>query len=432
MQVGTPEFARFYRKKLDFFKWYTFTDFCFGSITLFNVYWFNVNGLSIADIFLLGLIGMAVAMVFQNIMSVVSDKLNRRFPLLVAALVTQGISLLFSAWFPSFTGFVLYIIIWFTLSGESQRTLVQYALIKLAREVPHTSNEDDLSSQFSRYRVFGSMGTAASLPLWGWFIESVNEFFGQPRVNGHVGYQVQLTISAIAFFLLALVLVAGMTDFWRHEHAYLQLVDGMDSSTIHKSRTIDLLKNGAFLSILVPQMIFMTGFSIGSGVLDVFFKGLGASLVFLAITRAIGAVAELPLFFASAAMERRAGVSSSLMLSYAFFAAKLAIYFWFMDDALLWLAIVLESLSSFGIRWPAVTSALQRITTAHKSLALTILLTVENVFTLIGSMLGFFISTTSGGTDLAFKSLFLVALLLTGASTAMVLLFTMRKHRERA
>jgi hypothetical protein len=432
MQVGTPELARFYRRKLDFFKWYTFTDFCFGSITLFNVYWYNVNGLSIADIFMLSLIGMAVAMVFQNVMSVVSDRLNRRFPLLVAALVTQGVSLLFSAWYPTFTGFVLYIIVWFSFSGESQRTLVQYSLIKLAREPTMPGGTGDLSRDFARYRIFGSVGTAISVPLWGWIIQVVNTGLGQPAVNGHTGYQLQLTISAVAFLAIAALLVVVMRDYLRNEPEYLRTMENNETASVNGTTAWDLLKNMAFLAILVPQMVFMVGFSIGSGVLDVFFKDLGASLVFLGIMRSIGAIAELPLFFASSMIARKSSVASSLLVSYAFFAVKLAVYFFFMNDALLWLAIVLESLSSFGIRWPAVTDALQRVTTSHKSLALTVLLTVENVFTLIGSMFGFFISTASGGNDLAFKALFFVALLLTLASTATVLLYNLRSHRKGA
>jgi hypothetical protein len=424
VQAGSTEFASFYKKKLNFFKWYTLVDFTCGSTaTYFNVYWYSINNVSISQIFLLNFIGMAVAMVFQNIGSFVSDRLNRRYPLLIAALVTQGVSVLVSAWFPTFIGFVLYIIIWFSFSGESQRTLVQYALIKLAKDPSMPLEKLDLSKEFSRYRIFGSIGTCISLPLWGWFIETGNTSLGLDPVNGSVGYQLQFSMCGIAFFLLAVLLVVAMQDYVHREPEYLRMIDTGSAKTMNGTRAIDLLKNLRFLAIIIPQMIFMVGFSIGTNVRDVFFKDIGANLVFIGFISSISAFAELPLFFVSSKLARgKGGTTTALFVSYVFFAVKLFIYAFFMNGSLLGLALALESLSVFGIRWPAVTEALQNITATHKSLALTILLTAENSFTLLGSFLGAVISSTISPNSEAFRVLFITGLLLTCAAAISIVI----------
>jgi MFS family permease len=389
----------------------SFIDYGLGMAGfIFKNLWFYANGMTVRELFVLAVIGGTVSALCNNLLSVRSDNSNRRYPYLVVALVSQAAAYLLGAWLPGFVTFVVYTFLWTWVSSETYRTLVAYNLIAMSKDPTIPPEKDSLSVEYSKYRVFGSVGFAIAAPLVGLGIDAVNRGAGLDPVNGLVGYQVLFTICGVSY----LVLTAVMTYFLR---VYIREEEKLENpNRLSRERgegrvgLRSLLRNAFFLGIVVPQGLYTMAYSVGASVIEVFFTSLGANLVFIGLRPFIWALIEVPIFFLSAWLTKRYGHVVVLFIAYQFFTIRLVVYYFIMTPELIWLDLVLSLLNTFGMTWPAITSAFQERFPEQRSLAFSVMTTINGLCGLTGGLIGILISSLVADEGTIFNLLFATAL----------------------
>ena len=66
---------------------------------------------------------------------------------------------------------------------------------------------------------------------------------------------------------------------------------------LHEHPLKTLFRNRYFVVIMITQTLFWGTYNLGLGLIDIFFKGLGANLIFLGFRPFFWAIAEFPMFF---------------------------------------------------------------------------------------------------------------------------------------
>ncbi len=83
VETSLPTF-QYWARKLQGFKWFMFADYGINMITsVFNNLFFSAYGMSLSYLYLLNGLGLFFAAIFQNYISIFSDKINRRYIFLV-------------------------------------------------------------------------------------------------------------------------------------------------------------------------------------------------------------------------------------------------------------------------------------------------------------------------------------------------------------
>jgi len=415
---------KYWNKRLKGFKILTLFDYAFGMTGfIYRNLWFSANGVSLSQLYLLNVLGLFFSLIFQNLNSYFSDKFNKRYPFLLVAILCQSVAMILVATFPSFGMFVFFIFLWNLISSESTRVIIVCDFIDLSKNPNQYKGEYNRSKEFASYRAFGSLGFAVFAPIVGYSIHYINISAGLDPVNGYLGYKFMFIISGVLYLIFSAILTFYLRDYSHlernglKEHHISQINSLANRNHSYKNeekeevKTIwNIFSNKVFLVILIPQVLFVFATSIGTGVIDIYFKELGADLRFIGWRPFVWAIMELPLFFLSAKINKKKGHNFVILLSVVFYIIRLSIYYFIMDETLIWLEFILLLFNPFGLTWPAITNALNQIMPRQKSFAMTVLSSSKQAFGLVGSLVGSFITAKAINYDIAFSNLFLTAL----------------------
>ncbi len=94
---------------------------------------------------------------------------------------------------------------------------------------------------------------------------------------------------------------------------------------------------------MITQTLFWGTYNLGLGLIDIFFKGLGANLIFLGFRPFFWAIAEFPMFFFTAYISRKYSPQPAFLISFQFLTLKLIVYYFFMTPQLIWVDLLLQT-----------------------------------------------------------------------------------------
>jgi len=409
-------------------------DYFITMITsVFENIWFSNNGINLTQLYLLSALGLTFAGIFQNASSIISDKVNRRFPFLIIAHVSQTIGMLIAVWIPNFLTFILYTFLMEWVSNETYRVVVGYHLIELCRDPQKDPKLHNPTKEFSKYRVFGSIGFAIAGPIVGYSINAINIIAQLSPTDGALGYQMLYSIMAILNIFYISYLTWFMRDYIALEKSFVPKHKKNVKEAFSEHPVKNLFQSRDFTVIIISQTIFWGCNAIGLAVIEIFMKNLGATVIFIGWRPFIWAMSELPLFFLSSSLAKRYSYITILFLSYQFLTIKLIVYYFLMTPELIWLDLALQFFNSFGMSYPVVTNAFNTLLPKQSSLANSVFNTFKNLSALVGALIGVYISSLMSSDLQAFEILFVIALIFNIFNSG--LLFLLRnwsKHEIRS
>ena len=345
-------------------------------------------GFSIEIFFAVSVITVLTALVSQNLLARRSDIKGERLPYLLWSKGFYAASMLLVAFLPSVFTIIVATVLANLISGEMITAAVVYEIIDekatmLASTGGATMNK---ATEFSRYRIFGSLGWAFTAPVAGFAIEALNAVGEDPLL----GYRVLFTISAAGVLALGVFLRAIL----------LGLRAGVASSVVPGPRAHG---NGfrmtlPYVMLLSSSLVFSIAVSIQSSALAPFLKsGLGLDEGFFGLMMFTWATSEVPLFFLSSHLTKRAGWRPMVLISYAFLLVKLAAYMIVVSPVLAPVILLVQILNPFGISFPAKTYAItNELARNGKALGMSLYHTSNAVGSFVGGLLGMVMSLLLG------------------------------------
>lgn len=336
-------------------------------------------GLPVEFFFMLSVVSVLTAFVAQNTLSRKSDKRGDRIPYIMLSRLMLIGSTVMIAFIRSPWIFVVTVIMNAIVSSESTANVIVYELIdekqkELGSAAAASFNK---SKEFTKYRLFGSIGYAWTAPLGGMAIKALNGTNGDP----YFGYMVMYCISAAGMAVTAAFLYYIVRGCNGKQIPPEALGNGRAST----APTRFYLSTG-FLMLVSTSLLYSLSVAIQSNPFSLYLKvGLGAGEDYYGLLMFLWATAEVPLFFLSSHLVRTRGWKLLILLSFIFHGTKLVVFSLVTTPAMLWLVALVQVLNPFGISFPARTYAItNEIAKDRKALGMTL----HDSFSALGSFLG--------------------------------------------
>lgn len=387
-------------------------------------------GLGIEMFFAVSIISVATATISQNTVSRRSDVVGNRLPYMLWSKGFYAAAMLLVAHAPSIPSILAASAMSNLISGEMLSAAVVYELVdsKIAT-LDHASRAlFNKSTEFAKYRVFGSLGWAFTAPVAGFAIETLNAAHGVPLL----GYKVMFTVSAAGVLCLAAFLRAILSGYRGGPDGVPDPGHGPGPPAPRFRIT---LPYGMLLS---TSVVFSIATAIQANAVAPYLKsGLGLDESFYGFMMFTWALTEVPLFFLSSHVTRIAGWRVLVVISYAFLLVKLGTYMLVITPAF-WPAIMLvQALNPFGISFPAKTYAItNELARERKALGMSLYQTANSLGSFTGGLLGIAMSAflaAAANTMAGYRAYFLTAFIIACvAIAAFVTMHVIDKARARA
>lgn len=351
-------------------------------------------GLPVEFFFLLSVLSVVTAFVAQNSLSRKSDKHGDRIPYIMLSRSMQVCSTLLIAFIRVEWIFIVTVIMNGIVSGESTANIIVYELIDEKQKLldPREAARLNKSKEFSKYRIFGSIGWSWTAPFGGMAIKALNGMHGDP----YFGYTVMYCISAAGMAATAIFL-------YRIVHGYKRAVP----TTILTNKAQDALATTstsrfymttAFAMLVSSTFLYSMSLAMQSNPFAKYLRdGLDAGEDYYGMLMFLWATAEVPLFFLSSHLVKTRGWKLLILLSFLFHEVKLVVFSIVSTPAGLWLVAAVHVLNPFGISFPARTYAItNEIARDRKALGMTLHDSFSALGSLIGGILGMLIAGNLG------------------------------------
>jgi MFS family permease len=345
--------------------------------------------------FTLSILSVATAFIAQNTLSRKSDKHGDRIPYIMFArsmqiTVTLLIAFIHVPWIFLFTTVMNGLV-----SGESTANVIVYELIdekqkELTSEAAARYNK---SKEFSKYRLFGSIGFAWTAPFGGMAIKALNGMGGNP----YAGYTIMYCISAAGMAATALFLYSIVHGYTNAISPRRHDLPGTTLPVLAPSRA-RFYFTPAFIMLVATSFLYSLSAAIQSNPFAKYLKdGLGAGEDYYGFLMFLWATSEVPLFFLSSYLVKARGWKLLVLLSFFFQATKLLVFSVVMTPDMLWLVAIVHVLNPFGISFPAKTYAItNEIAKDRKALGMTLHDSFSSLGSLVGGITGLVIATQLG------------------------------------
>ncbi len=379
-------------RRLFLLKIEAYMDYGFSVIGMaFNGMLQATMGLPVEFFFMLSILSVLTAFVAQNTLSRKSDTRGDRIPYIMFARSMQVGSTVMIAFIRSPWIFIMTVIMNGIVSGESTANVIVYELIdeKQNELAPVAAASFNKSKEFSKYRIFGSIGWAWTAPFGGVAIKALNGTNGDP----YFGYTVLYCISAAGMAVTAVFLyyiVRGCNGRRMRQEA-------LKDVRASKAQTRFYLST-AFLMLVSSTFLYAFSVAIQSNPFSRYLKdGLGAGEDYYGLLMFLWATAEVPLFFLSSHLVRTRGWKLLILLSFIFHETKLIAFSFATTPAMLWLVAIVHVLNPFGISFPARTYAItNEIAKDRKALGMTLHDSFSALGTFLGGIAGMLIAASLG------------------------------------
>ncbi len=379
-------------------------------------------GFPIEHFFTFASITVVTALVSQNIMSRLSDRIGNRLPFVVLAKFCLALALCCFAFIPTLTMSLVYAVLANALSGEVFLVAIVYELIDANQITSHSASSRPLnkSGEYAKYRVFGSIGWAWTAPFSGWAITALNG-----GSSGIWGYQVMFMVSAIGLVANALFLFSILYGF--HPKISPELPDNPPSLS-NNGRTSRFYLSPVFLMLVISSFVFQIGLAFGNITFAPFLKrGLGTDAAFLGLLMFTWANCEIPLFYLSSYAALKYRWQLPVLLGFAFQVIKMSTYAFIVTPSLLWVVIMVQFFNQFGISFPAVTYGItNNIAPQRKALGTSLYQTINLAGGFVGSLLGTSLAISLGPeaeTLAGYKVFFIWSAILAAVAIGLFLIF---------
>jgi MFS family permease len=411
----------YWARKFQGFKWFIFVDYAINMISsVFNNLWFSANGMSLSQLYLYNFLGLVFAGIFQNYVSILSDKINRRYPFLIIGHIVQALAMFAVVWGPNLWTFIFFVFAMNFISNETFRVVMAYKFMELSIDPNIPIKKYNPFKEFSKFRVYGSIGFAVAGPIVGYAINQINVINNLSPVNGLLGYQILFSICGVSNLIFIILLTVYLRTYTKMEIQIQPKSKNTFREALNEHPVRKLFKNRYFVEIIISQTIFWFSYNICLALIDIFFKGLGANLIFIGWRPFFWAIAEFPMFFLSAYIAKKYSYFPTLIIAYQFLTLKLIIYYYFMTPSLIWVDLGLQLLTSFGISYPAITTAFNDMFPNQKSLAIGTFSTIKSVSMMGGAIIGWLVASVISSPQMAFLQLFLISLIINIGNSILV------------
>jgi MFS family permease len=367
-------------RRLFLLKIQAYMDYGFSVIGMaFNGMLQATMGLPVEFFFMLSILSVLVAFVAQNTLSRKSDTRGDRIPYIMLSRAMQIGSTVLIAFIRSPWIFIVTVMMNGIVSAESTANVIVYELIdeKQKELGPAAAASFNKSKEFSKYRIFGSIGWAWTAPFGGMAIKALNGMNGDP----YFGYTVLYCISAAGMAVTAFFLYYIVRGVNEKQVPQETLGDGHTSPAPPR-----FYLTTAFLMLVSSSFLYALSVAIQSNPFSRYLKdGLGAGEDYYGLLMFLWATAEVPLFFLSSHLVRTRGWKLLILLSFIFHGTKLIAFSFVTTPAMLWLIALVQVLNPFGISFPARTYAITNVIAKdRKALGMTL----HDSFSSLGSFLG--------------------------------------------
>lgn len=409
-------------RRLFLLKIFAFIDYAMQvSGTAFVQMYMATLGFPIEYFFTFAAVTVVTALMSQNIMSRLSDRIGNRLPFIVMAKICVAVALCSFALIPTLPMSLVYAVLANALSGEVFLVAIVYELIdeKQSQSSNDTSHPLNKSKEYSKYRVFGSIGWAWTAPFSGLLIATLNGGSG-----GIWGYQVMFIISAgglvvNSVFLYVILRHLSSGKLFETKNEFV--------GPITEKNTLPFYRTPVFLMVILSSFTFQIGLAFGNNAFAPFLKrGLGTDEAFLGLLMFTWANCEIPLFFLSSYIAQKYNWQLLVLLGFLFQIIKMSTYAFIVTPSLLWVVVAVQFFNQFGISFPAVTFGITNtISPRRKALGTSLYQTINLAGTFVGSLLGTSIALSIGTeaeTLSGYKLFFLLSAILAAAAIGVFLI----------
>ena len=370
------------RRKIALIKIYTFFSY-FTSVfyLVFILVWFKLNGISVAEIFAYNLVTIVVGFIFGNILSHVSDKYKNRTIFLMISDFISAMGLLIIIFYVNLVSLLIFAFLAYALSRETFLVALFYDLIERRQFLK--GQEADLSQQkakeFTKFRIFGSIGWAVGAPIAGSLIMMW-------------GFQATFVIPVCLHFFTIVYLFLIKRGLSGGKNL-VSLDEGLEPGKKSLEVRHSIFHNREFILLLVVMFIFEIGRSINHSIKTVYAADLGGSYLYIGLLALVWASFEVPLFFLSSKIVENKGYEIPIILGAVFVIVKYLFYIYIITPDQLLLFLLLETLNTFGILWPAITYAINHVfAKENKALGTSLYVTLIAIARFLGNFFGMILS----------------------------------------
>ncbi len=420
-------------RRLFLMKIFAYIDYAMQvSGTAFVQMYMATLGFPIEHFFTFATVAVVTALLSQNIMSRLSDRIGNRLPFVVLAKICVALAISSFALIPTLAMSLVYAVLANALSGEVFLVAIVYELIdeKQATMSSESSRPLNKSGEYAKYRVFGSIGWAWTAPFSGWVIAAFNG-----GSTGIWGYQVMFIVSALGLVGNSLFLCSIL---WGHPPPKPPDFQDNPASLSNEGKNSRFYLTPIFLMLVVSSFVFQIGLAFGSNAFAPFLKrGLGTDESFLGLLMFTWANCEIPLFFLSSYVAQKYSWQLLVLLGFGFQVIKMSIYAFIVTPDLLWVVVMVQFFNQFGISFPAVTYGITNtIAPRRKALGTSLYQTINLAGTFVGSLLGTSLALSLGAeaeTLAGYKLFFIWSAILAASAMGVFLLFSFitKKRRSR-
>ncbi|MFX0099769.1 MAG: MFS transporter [Candidatus Hodarchaeota archaeon] len=380
-------------------------------------------GLKVEQFFLVSIVSVLVSLISQNTLSRLSDKLKDRIPFIVTSKFLFASSILVLVVDYSFFMIIVTAILRNILSGETLSAAIVYELIDEKQKLAGDTVVINKSKEFSKFRVFGSMGWAFTAPFAGFIITQFNNM-DMPII----GYQLMFLISGVGLIGVAFFLYFVLLGYGRKKNQVSQ------NKTVEEENSRFYFKI-PYLMLVCSIFIFAIANSLQGNVFTKYVDMLGGTEFFYGILAFTWATSEVPLMFLSSRFVKKHDWKPVIILAYSFYMIKSLTYTFVVDSSFLWFLIPMQFFNSFGMSYPAYSYAItNEIAPKRKALALSLRQTIVQLGSFTGGLIGLYVSYLLGNiseTIAGFRVFFMMAFVFGAlAITTFVILYLIDKLRK--
>ncbi len=410
-------------RRLFLLKIFAYIDYAMQvSGTAFVQMYMATLGFPIEHFFKFAAVAVVTALVSQNIMSRISDRIGNRLPFVVMAKLCIALAISSFALFPTLAMSLIYAVLANALSGEVFLVAIVYELID---EKQSTSDSDssrllNKSGEYAKYRVFGSIGWAWTAPFSGWAISALNG-----GTSGIWGYQIMFIISAVGIVTNSAFLYSILHGYTPRTPPEIKDPHVSNNNEVKSTR---FYRTPVFLILILSSFVFQIGLAFGNNAFAPFLKrGLGTDATFLGLLMFTWANCEIPLFYLSSYVAQKCSWQLPVLLGFGFQVIKMSTYAFIVTPNLLWVVVVVQFFNQFGISFPAVTYGITNtIAPQRKALGTSLYQTINLAGGFVGSLLGTSLAISLGPeaeTLTGYKMFFIWSAILAAAAIGLFWIF---------
>jgi len=364
-------------RTINLLKIYTFFSYLTSVFYLiFILIWFNLNAITVAQLFIYNLLTIVVGLIINNLFSNLSDKLGNRTFFLMFQDVLSALALLIIIFYINLITIAIFAFLVYAISRESLLTALFYDIIEkreIIKRVDNKDFEEQKAKEFTKFRILGSIGWAIGGPIAGFFIMIW-------------GFQITFAIPVILHFSTFIYLFCIRREL---NEASLNEIKSKEVLINKKVFKTSIFRNTEFLILLLVMFIFEIGRSISHSIKPVYAAELGGSYLYIGLLAFTWALCEVPLFFLSSKIVESNGYKIPIILGAVFVIIRYFFYIFIITPQNLLLFLLLETLNTFGILWPAITFAINHMfAQENKALGTSIYITFVAVARFLGNFFG--------------------------------------------